>query len=84
MTTEFFKKLSSDFTQILDSSEDYDVIIEVGEEQNSQLYLIHSIILRNRSPYFRKHLPILARDEFDIREIKKPYIPVRVFDIIIR
>ncbi|CAG8817856.1 10602_t:CDS:1, partial [Dentiscutata erythropus] len=80
MTTEFFKKLSSDFTQILDSSEDYDVIIEVGEEQ---LYLIHSIILRNRSPYFQKHLPILARDEFEIREIKKPYIPVKVFDIII-
>ncbi|RHZ75822.1 hypothetical protein Glove_209g92 [Diversispora epigaea] len=81
MTTEFFKKLSSDFTQILDDSEDYDVIVEVGEEQ---LYLIHSIILRNRSPYFQKNLPILARDEFRIRKIKKTHIPVKVFDIIIR
>ncbi|RIB27895.1 hypothetical protein C2G38_2159409 [Gigaspora rosea] len=37
MTLKFFEKLSQDFTQLLESEYDYNVVIEVGKQSNIQL-----------------------------------------------
>ncbi|CAG8483482.1 4404_t:CDS:2, partial [Scutellospora calospora] len=38
-----------DFTQLLESEYDYNVVIEIGEKPNNKLFKVHSIILHQRS-----------------------------------
>ena len=40
----------------LDNVYDYDVIIQVGEDQNTKEFRAHSEILRDHSPYFKSAL----------------------------
>ncbi|CAG8448805.1 12558_t:CDS:2 [Acaulospora colombiana] len=53
---EFFHNLSNDFDLLLDESDDYDVIIYAGKEPNVKKFYAHTVILRARSPYFRRAL----------------------------
>ncbi len=46
----FFQGLSQNFSQLLDNGDDYDTIIE----SNTKKFRVHSIILKARSPYFKK------------------------------
>ncbi|CAG8523627.1 16141_t:CDS:2 [Dentiscutata erythropus] len=50
--------LSQDFSKLLiqDIAEDFNVSISVGEFPNKRTFFAHSLILRARSPYFRKVL----------------------------
>ncbi|KAF0543015.1 serine-enriched protein [Gigaspora margarita] len=83
MTTEFFKKLSNDLTNLLDNGDDYNVLIEVSQMPNSQVFKAHSIILNSRCSYFHNELIKTSYKE-NIKKIIKPHISVIVFEIIIK
>ncbi|CAG8481516.1 663_t:CDS:2 [Racocetra persica] len=50
---KLFEDLSKDFSQLLDESDDFDVIIQVGEQSNFKEFNVYSNILCSRSPYFK-------------------------------
>ena len=56
MTSIFHSSLSKDFSLILNDADDYNVIIEVGENNNTKEFKAHSVILRARSQYFKSAL----------------------------
>ena len=53
MTSIFHSGLSRDFSSILVDADDFNVIIQVGENKNIKEFRAHSVILRARSPYFK-------------------------------
>ncbi|RHZ77126.1 hypothetical protein Glove_185g58 [Diversispora epigaea] len=81
--TQFYDRLSSDLTQLLESGINYDVSIEVGEE-DANIYKVHSIILQSRSPYFKKKFDEITFNDDHVKVLKLPNIPVKVFDVIIK
>ncbi|RIB19683.1 hypothetical protein C2G38_2141527 [Gigaspora rosea] len=83
MTLKFFEQLSQDFTQLLESEYDYNVVIEVGKQPNVQLFKAHSVILYQRSLYFRQELENATKKN-NVIEIKLPLVPVTIFNIMIK
>ncbi|RIB22557.1 hypothetical protein C2G38_2140165 [Gigaspora rosea] len=83
MSLKILDQLSQDFTQLLENSYDYNVVIEVGKQPNIKLYKAHSAILYQRSLYFRQKLTNVAKKN-NVIEIKIPNLSVQTFDIIIR
>ncbi|RIB19592.1 hypothetical protein C2G38_1253963 [Gigaspora rosea] len=86
----FYKKLSTDLTNLLENGEDYNVLIEVGDvndkvddTSNSHIFKAHSIILYSRCSYFREVLNKIKYDENNIKKISQPHVSVKVFKIII-
>ncbi|RIB27894.1 hypothetical protein C2G38_1662917 [Gigaspora rosea] len=73
MTLKFFEQLSQDFTQLLESNYDYNVVIEVGKQPNIQLFKAHSVILYQLSLYFR-HKFKNATKKNNMIEIKLSHI----------
>jgi len=46
--------LSKDLSLILNNvDDDFNVIIQVGDNQNTKKFYAHSVILQARSPYFK-------------------------------
>jgi len=85
MSSEFFGGLSRDFCQLLDDSDDYNVIIKVGENSNEKTFHAHSVILRARSPYFRTALANKwAKKEGDSTVFTKPNVSPVVFELILK
>ncbi|RHZ51837.1 hypothetical protein Glove_469g38 [Diversispora epigaea] len=85
MTTQFYDRLSNDLCQLFESGVDYDISIEVGEEDTlANIYKVHSIILQSRSPYFRKKFNEITFDDDHVKVLKLPNISVKVFDVIIK
>ncbi|CAG8524006.1 12875_t:CDS:2, partial [Funneliformis mosseae] len=83
--TEYLLTLSSDFTTLLEKTDDYNVLIEIGQKEKAKTFRAHSIILRARSEYFRAALSNdWVRREGDIMIFKKPNISCNVFDVILR
>ncbi|CAI2180002.1 5948_t:CDS:2 [Funneliformis geosporum] len=79
------RRLSQNFSQLLDDADDYDVIIRVGENQEIKEFCAHSIILKSRSPYFKIAFSQNWISKKDNKIIfNKPNIPPRIFDMIIR
>ncbi|RIB12754.1 hypothetical protein C2G38_2199825 [Gigaspora rosea] len=56
MSIKNLDQLSQDFTQLLESEYNYNVVIEIGKQPNNQLFKVHSAILYQRSLYFRQKL----------------------------
>ncbi|RIB04417.1 hypothetical protein C2G38_2149033 [Gigaspora rosea] len=83
MTIKCFEQLSQDFTQLLESEYDYNVAVEVGVRPNVQLFKAHSVILYQRSLYFRQELENATKKE-NVIEIKLPQVPVTIFNLIIK
>jgi len=85
MTFEFYPRLSQNFSQLLDDADDYNVIIKVGEDSNIKEFHAHSVILRARSPYFKR---ALSQDwvmkENNMLNFTKPNISPIIFEMIIR
>jgi hypothetical protein len=96
MVSKFHSSLSQDLSLILNDSDDCNVIIEVGNNQNIKEFRAHSYILRARSSYFKN---AFSKKEFQITFIasadgwitnnnvmmfKKPSINPAVFEIILR
>ncbi|RIB01005.1 hypothetical protein C2G38_1059327 [Gigaspora rosea] len=84
MATEFFKKLSSDLTILLENSEDYNVTIEVGQMQDRQIFKAHSIILNSRCSYLRKKLTKTSYDKKNVKKIYLSHISANIFEVIIK
>ncbi|CAB4410592.1 unnamed protein product [Rhizophagus irregularis] len=85
MASEFFSRLSQDFSQLLDDSDDYDVIVKVGENSNTKEFHARSNILRARSPYFKRaFLQNRVTKKDGVYNFIKPNISPIVFEMIIR
>ncbi|CAG8535256.1 8293_t:CDS:2 [Ambispora leptoticha] len=86
MSPPFLTSLSNDFGHLLDEGDDYNVIVHAGEEPNDRTFLAHSVVLRARSPYFRRALSKeWARTEKNgMIVFKKPNISHSVFQIILK
>ncbi|RIB27284.1 hypothetical protein C2G38_2160863 [Gigaspora rosea] len=83
MSVKILDQLSQDFTQLLENAYDYNVVIEVGEQQNIKFFKVHSAILYQRSLYFRQKLTSAIKKN-NVIELKLPNHSIKVFDIIIR
>ncbi|RIB24037.1 hypothetical protein C2G38_2169644 [Gigaspora rosea] len=84
MAIEFFKKLSNDLTNLLENEEDYNVLIEVGQMPDHQIFKAHSVILNSRCPYFHEMLNKTTYNEKNVKKISTPHISVTIFKIIIK
>ncbi|CAB4399572.1 unnamed protein product [Rhizophagus irregularis] len=94
MDTKFHDDLAQDLSLMLNNSDDYNVIIQVGENHNMKEFRIHSNILRARSPYFKNALSTLSgrsskrktdnSKRNDIIEFKKPNINPNSFELILK
>ncbi|RGB41147.1 hypothetical protein C1646_663324 [Rhizophagus diaphanus] len=85
MTLTFHSSLSKDFSLLLNDADDYNVIIQVGENQNTKEFRAHSVILRARSPYFKRALStnwIIKKD--NMITFNKPNVTPNIFDIILK
>ncbi|GBC00571.1 hypothetical protein RclHR1_00390025 [Rhizophagus clarus] len=81
----FHSVLSKDFSLILNDADDYNVIIQVGEDNNIKEFRAHSVILRARSRYFKSALStewITKKNDMII--FTKPNITPTVFDIVLK
>ncbi|RHZ65598.1 hypothetical protein Glove_313g29 [Diversispora epigaea] len=83
MKTQFYDRLSNDLTQLLESGINYDVSIEVGEE-DTNIYKVHLIILQSRSSYFKKKIDEITFNGDHVKVLKLPNISVKVFNVIIK
>ncbi|RHZ77141.1 hypothetical protein Glove_185g30 [Diversispora epigaea] len=83
MAIQFYERLSNDLTQLLESGVNYDVSIEVGEE-DANIYKVHSIILQSRSPYFKMKFDEITLNNDHVKVLKFPNISIKVFDVIIK
>ncbi|CAG8446935.1 14355_t:CDS:2, partial [Dentiscutata heterogama] len=85
MSSKFLGTLARDIGNLLnDSLDECNVIIEVGQSPNFQIFHAHSIILRARSPYFRSALSKnWAKKDGDLMTFSKPNISPKVFEIIL-
>ncbi|RHZ78412.1 hypothetical protein Glove_165g4 [Diversispora epigaea] len=84
MSFKFFNKLSQDFSKLLNDKKEYNVIIEVDQEENKKSFTAHSVVLRSRSPYFDKELGNATTNENNVKTIIKPNISAHVFKIILK
>ena len=85
MDSKFHADLSQDLSLMLNDSDDYNVIIQVGEDQNIKEFSAHSSILRARSSYFKSAL-LTKRitKKNNMIGFKKPNISPTVFEIILK
>jgi hypothetical protein len=81
---KLFEKLSTDFLEILNDKEDFNVIINVEESQNTKIFQAHSNILRYRSLYFRNELTKISKDKNNIKTINLKHISIQHFEVIIK
>ncbi|RHZ75169.1 hypothetical protein Glove_217g24 [Diversispora epigaea] len=85
MTFKLLEKLSQDFSELLNDKEEYNVIIEVDQEQNKKSFTAHSAVLRYRSSYFNKELTnTLLNDDNNNKIITNPNISAQIFEIILK
>ena len=86
MTLIFHSILSKDLSLILlNDTDDYNVVIQVGKNQNTEEFRAHSVILRARSPYFKSALSnnwITKKDNMIM--FSKPNVTPTVFDMILK
>ncbi|RIA98475.1 hypothetical protein C1645_812738 [Glomus cerebriforme] len=81
METKFWPELMKGLEQLFEKKENYDVIIQAGEEPNVQEIYAHSLILCCQSNYFRTNLKEKKDGKFIL---KKSNIPPQIFENILR
>ena len=82
---KYFNKLVDDFSNLLNSSDYYDIEIKVGEGEDVKIFKAHSMILKARSLYFRTALSnnwIRKSDNGNIL-FEKENISPKVFEILL-
>ena len=85
MTSTFHPGLSKDLSLILNDADDFNVVIQIGENQNTKEFRAHSVILRARSPYFKSAFSSnWITKKNDIIMFNKPNITPIVFDMILK
>ncbi|CAG8549105.1 9978_t:CDS:2 [Ambispora leptoticha] len=87
ITSTFFNNLSSDFSNFLKNTDDYNVIIKVGtaiENMGAKMFEAHSAILRARCSYFRAALSSdWAKKEHDKFILTLPNTLPDIFELIL-
>jgi len=82
MTSKFHSDLSKDLSLTLN---DADVIIQVGDNQNTKEFHAHSVILQTRSTYFKIAFSSnWITKKNDMIVFNKPNITPTVFDMILK
>jgi hypothetical protein len=85
MASIFHSNLSKDLSLILYDSDDYNVIIQVGDNQNIKEFRAHSVILRARSSYFKGALSnYWITKKNDMIMFNKPNVSPTVFEMILK
>jgi hypothetical protein len=85
MSLTFHKNLIQALSLMLNNSNDYNVIIQVGKNQNIKEFYTHSNILKARSAYFKRELSVeCITKKNDLIEFKKPNIDPVVFEMILK
>ncbi|POG76866.1 hypothetical protein GLOIN_2v851760 [Rhizophagus irregularis DAOM 181602=DAOM 197198] len=85
MSFEYLQEVSNDFENLLETDEEYDVIIYAGENEALKEIHAHSLVLRTRSQYFRTGFSKKWAEKKDGKFIfKKPNISPKIFNIILR
>ncbi|RHZ87643.1 hypothetical protein Glove_33g295 [Diversispora epigaea] len=85
MPIKFLDKLSQDLSELLNDKEEYNVIIEVDQEQNKKSFTAHSAVLRYRSSHFNKELTNnVTNDDNNNKIITKPNTSAQIFEIILK
>ncbi|GBC01388.1 hypothetical protein RclHR1_04170013 [Rhizophagus clarus] len=85
MTSLFHSGLSKDFSLILNDADDYNVIIQVGENNDTKEFRAHSVILRARSQYFKSALSTeWITKKNNMIMFSKPNITPIVFDMVLK
>ena len=85
MALIFHSNLSKDLYSILNNADDFNVIIQVGENQDVKEFHAHSVILRARCSYFKSALStdwIIKKNNMII--FNKPNITPTVFEMILK
>ncbi|RIB11625.1 TRAF-like protein [Gigaspora rosea] len=80
---KFFELLSNNLNELLKNSDEYNVIIEVGQEPNIKAFKAHSIILSSQCLYFKDKLAAITYNDNNIKIIKQTNVSIEVFEIII-
>jgi hypothetical protein len=81
----FHADLSKDLSLMLNNADDYNVVIQAGENKNVKEFRAHSNLLRARSPYFKSALSSNeVTKKNNMIEFKKPNINPIVFEIILK
>ncbi|RHZ61183.1 hypothetical protein Glove_349g86 [Diversispora epigaea] len=82
MSLKFCDKLSQNYIELLNDKDDYNVIIEVINQEKT--FKAHSNILKYRSSYFRKELENIRPNKNNIKIIIKQNISAQIFDVILK
>ncbi|GBB98685.1 hypothetical protein RclHR1_00330012 [Rhizophagus clarus] len=85
MTSIFHSGLSKDFSSILNDADDFNVIIQVGENNDVKEFRAHSVVLRARSAYFKGALSnewVTKKDGIIL--YNKPNITPTIFDLVLK
>ncbi|RIA82708.1 hypothetical protein C1645_834938 [Glomus cerebriforme] len=73
------------YAKILEESDEYDLIIKIGQEPDLKIFNAHSIILRAQSSYFHRALSREWRREENGKILfEKPNVSSKVFDYILK
>lgn len=82
----FLTSLSLDFSNILDDSDEYNVLIKVGSDEcNEKTFQAHSLVLKARSPYFKTALSNnWVKKEGKMMIFNKPNISPYIFESILK
>jgi len=85
MAPLFANSLLHDISQLFNDADDYNVLIEVGEGNDKEIFKAHSVILRARSPYFKASLSSnWVKKENDMMIFTKPNVSPKVFGKILK
>ena len=85
MTSIFHSGLSKDLSSILKDADDFNVIIQVGENENIKEFRAYSVILRARSSYFKGALSTRwITKSNNMIMFNKPNITPTVFEMILK
>ncbi|CAG8608339.1 7276_t:CDS:2 [Ambispora gerdemannii] len=83
--SKYTGNLIKDLTELLENSDEYNITILAGENDNLKKFQAHSFILRARSPYFRRALSkVWAKKEGEMMVFKKPNISPQIFKLILK
>ena len=79
INTKLLERFSNDFAQLLESEYDYNVIVKISQ----QSFKFHSLVLHQRSSFFRQELTTINKKN-NIIEVTLTDISVEAFKILIK
>src|SRR5436853_559416 len=85
MESTLYSEILTNFENLYESKENYDVVIQAGEEPNIKELYAHSVVLRCQSDYFRTAFSKNWEEKNDRKYIfNKPNILPNVLEKILR